>query len=139
MHTEYAADIVYEVLKEADFASSEAGKCRINPEKSMHTWALFSVHTYLYLADMPGTGNTAKSYEYEGSTNFSKTNNPWTGRTNGSSFPGYLCWDKTGMLLLIVYVFAPNDIFLLENMILLKSKLVRWICLFHWSFRKTIS
>lgn len=86
----------------ADFASSESGKCRINPEMSMYTWAVFVVHMYLYLADMLGTGNTAKSYEYEDSTNFSKTNNLWTGRSNGSSFPHYLFCNKTGMLWLIV-------------------------------------
>lgn len=73
-------------MEVAHFASSEVGKCRINPEMSIYTWALFDVHTYLYLADVLGTGNTAKSHKYEERTNFSKTNNPWTVRSNASNF-----------------------------------------------------
>lgn len=126
-------------MEVAHFASTEVGKYKINPEMSMYTWAFFDAHTYLYQADVLGTGNTAKGCEYEDSTSFSKSNNPWTVRSNCSNFSDYLCWDETGMLLLILHVFAPNDIFLLENMILVKWKLVRWISLFHRSFRKTIS
>lgn len=48
----------------ADFASSEVGKCRINPGMSTYAWALFVVHSYLYLSGVLGTGNTAKGYEY---------------------------------------------------------------------------
>lgn len=54
------------MLTEAsDFASSEVSRCRVSPEMSIYSWVLVAAHTYPYLADVLGTGKTAKSYEYE--------------------------------------------------------------------------
>lgn len=101
-----------------------------NKSWSEYLFILVAVHTWPYLAGYArDRQNCRELWIWKDSINFRNNYNSWTvRRTNGSTFSDSLCWHKCEMLWLMVFLFAPRDIFLLEN-----AEGFKWMYQFVWN------